>query len=48
MYFKFLVSSVEWEGRINSERIMLEVHGEMENTGKAVLHPKVAWQFAVR
>ena len=44
MYFKILASSIQWEGRINSERLLLEVHGEMENTGKAILHPKVKWR----
>ena len=44
MYFKVIASSIEWEGRIYSERLMLEVRGEMENTGKAVLHPDVKWQ----
>ena len=43
MYFKVIANSVEWEGRINSERLMFEVRGEMENTGKAVLHPDVKW-----
>jgi lipopolysaccharide transport system ATP-binding protein len=45
LYFKFLCSSVEWEGRAFSERLMLEVHGEMENTGKAVLNPEILWDF---
>jgi lipopolysaccharide transport system ATP-binding protein len=44
MYFKIIANSVEWEGRINSERLMLEVRGEMENTGKALLHPDVKWR----
>lgn len=44
MYFKVIANSVEWEGRIISERLMLEVRGEMENTGKAVLHPDVKWR----
>ena len=44
MYFKVIANSVEWEGRINSERLMLEVRGEMENTGKAILHPDVKWR----
>lgn len=43
MYFKVIANSVEWEGRINSERLMLEVRGEMETTGKAILHPDVGW-----
>jgi hypothetical protein len=25
---------------------MLEVHGEMENTGRAVLNPKITWGHA--
>ena len=44
MYFKIIANSVEWEGRVNSERLMLEVRGEMENTGKAILHPDVKWR----
>ncbi len=44
MYFKVIANSVEWEGRVNSERLMLEVRGEMENTGKAILHPDVKWR----
>lgn len=44
MYFKVIANSVEWEGRINSERVMFEVRGRMENTGKAVLHPDVQWR----
>ncbi len=43
MYFKMIANSVEWEGRITSERLMLEVRGEMENTGRAILHPSVNW-----
>ena len=45
MYFKVIANSVEWEGRVNSERLMIEVRGAMENTGRAVLHPDVKWQF---
>lgn len=44
MYFKIIANSVEWEGRLNSERLMLEIRGELEGTGKAVLHPDVKWQ----
>lgn len=43
IYFKVIANSVEWEGRIDSERLMLEVRGQMEGTGKAVLHPDVTW-----
>jgi lipopolysaccharide transport system ATP-binding protein len=46
IYFKFLCSTIEWEGKIHSERLMLEVHGEMENTGRAVLNPKITWGHA--
>ena len=43
LYFKLITNSVEWEGRINSERFMFEVRGEMEATGKSILHPDVKW-----
>ncbi len=46
IYFKFLTSSVEWSGKSFSERILLEVNGDLENTGKAILHPKIEWSFS--
>ena len=43
MYFKFMVPSTDWSGRLQSERMLLEIRGEMERTGKAVLNPAVEW-----
>lgn len=44
MYFKVITNSVEWEGRLNSERLMVEVRSELEGTGNAVLHPDIRWR----
>jgi lipopolysaccharide transport system ATP-binding protein len=45
-YFKFLVPSItDSSGRITSERFQLEVDGEPESTGKAVLNPQINWQM---
>jgi lipopolysaccharide transport system ATP-binding protein len=46
MYFKFIVPATDWSGRLQSERIQLEVRGELERTGKAVLNPTVEWNVA--
>ena len=43
MYFKFMAPSTDWSGRLQSERMLLEIRGEMERTGKAVLNPAVEW-----
>ena len=43
IYFKFIVPTTEWSGTLRSERIMLEVRGELEGTGRAVLNPNVEW-----
>ena len=44
-YFKFLVSAPDGsDGCLYSPRLPLEVVGEMERTGKAVLNPPIAWE----
>jgi lipopolysaccharide transport system ATP-binding protein len=45
IYFKFIASAVNWSGRALSERIMLEVQGDFEGTGKTILNPSVDWSF---
>lgn len=45
IYFKFIAPATNWSGRLNSERIMLEVRGELERTGKALLNPEVEWSL---
>jgi lipopolysaccharide transport system ATP-binding protein len=45
MYFKFMAPSTDWLGRLQSERMLLEIRGEMERTGKAVLNPAVEWSI---
>ncbi len=45
-FFKFLFPSViASTGRLNSERFMLEVSGQFEQTGKAILHPDIEWKI---
>ena len=45
VYFKFIAPTTDWSGHLRSERIMLEVRGELEGTGKAVLNPDVEWKM---
>ena len=45
-YFKFLFLSVMvTSGRLNSERFMLEIGGEFEQSGKAALNPAIEWKM---
>ncbi len=45
-YFKFLFPSLaSATGRYNSERFMLEVSGQYEATGKAILNPDIEWKL---
>src|SRR5262249_49510813 len=45
-YFKFLLPNVDsGSGRAMTEKIMMEVHGELGNSGKAVLNPNIGWRF---
>lgn len=45
-YFKFLFPSVNAAtGRLVSERFMLEICGELEQSGKAVLNPDIEWKI---
>jgi homopolymeric O-antigen transport system ATP-binding protein len=47
MYFKVLTAGPAGSsGRVHSPRLALEVRGEAEHTGKAVLNPAVAWSAA--
>jgi lipopolysaccharide transport system ATP-binding protein len=43
VYFKFIAPATNWSGNLRSERIMLEVRGALEGTGKAILNPDVEW-----
>jgi lipopolysaccharide transport system ATP-binding protein len=45
LYFKFIAPATDWSGNLRSERIMLEVRGELEGTGKAALNPNVEWKM---
>lgn len=45
VYFKFIAPAVNWSGNLRSERLMLEVRGALEGTGKAVLNPEVEWKI---
>lgn len=45
VYFKFIAPATDWSGNLRSERIMLEVRGELEGTGKAALNPEVEWKM---
>jgi hypothetical protein len=45
-FFKFLFPSVTAAtGRLNSERFMMEVSGQFEQTGKAILNPDIQWKI---
>lgn len=43
-YFKFLASSDSKSGKIFTERLMLTVTGAMDNSGKSLLRPAIAWE----
>lgn len=45
MYFKVLVPTTHWSGRVISDRIILEVTGPMESSGKAFMNPNVNWSM---
>ena len=45
LYFKFIAPATDWSGNLRSERVMLEVRGELEGTGKAALNPHVEWKM---
>lgn len=45
MYFKVLVPTTRWSGRVISDRIILEVTGPMEASGKAFMNPNVNWSM---
>ncbi len=45
VYFKFIAPATNWSGNLRSERMMLEVRGELEGTGKAALNPDVEWKM---
>jgi lipopolysaccharide transport system ATP-binding protein len=45
-YFKFLFPTVSSSaGRFNSERFMLEIGGQFEQSGTAVLNPDIKWKI---
>ncbi len=48
VYCKFIAPATDWSGNARSERLMLEVRGELEATGKAVLNPAVEWKLENR
>lgn len=45
LYFKLLVSSLNMRGSIQSDRLMLEVRGDVDATGRTLLGPKAEWGF---
>jgi lipopolysaccharide transport system ATP-binding protein len=45
VYIKCLVASLHSKGRYDSERIMLEVNGGIDGTGRTVLTPDVGWSL---
>jgi hypothetical protein len=46
VYFKFIfVPNQSSSGRLITEKYMLEVEGELDPSGKAILHPTVGWEF---
>ena len=46
VYFKFLLPNADSRtGRTISEKILLEVGGELGNPGRAVLDPKISWKI---
>jgi lipopolysaccharide transport system ATP-binding protein len=47
LYFKFLAPSAgTWSGRTFSERCLLDVRGDLEHSGKAVLNPQIDWSVS--
>lgn len=45
-YFKFMLPDANiGSGRLFTERYMLEVRGEIDNTGRALLNPSVRWDL---
>jgi len=45
VYLKLLASSFHAAGRYDSERIMLEVKGGIDGTGRTILAPDVEWKL---
>ncbi|MBP6214331.1 MAG: ATP-binding cassette domain-containing protein [Pyrinomonadaceae bacterium] len=45
IYSKFLAGSLGRHGRVHSDRLMLEVKGEFDRTGKTLLTPSVEWKM---
>lgn len=45
MYFKVLVPTADWSGRVISDRVNLEVTGQMEASGRAFINPDVNWNI---
>ena len=49
IYFKFLLPTTNvGSGRLFTEKYMLEVRGEVDSTGRALLNPNVKWQLHPR
>ena len=47
IYFKFLIPSASGSsGKFFSERILLEVGGQFEQSGRAVLNPDIRWKVS--
>lgn len=46
VYFKFLLPTTNvGSGRVFTEKFMLEVRGEVDSTGRALLNPQLKWQL---
>ncbi len=45
IYSKFLSASIGTKARVQSDRVMLEVTGEFDRTGKTLLTPNVNWRI---
>jgi lipopolysaccharide transport system ATP-binding protein len=45
VYLKLLASSIHLSGRYDSERIMLEVKGGIDGTGRTILAPEAEWKL---
>ena len=45
VYIKLLTASIHSAGRYDSERIMLEVKGGIDGTGRTILAPEVEWKL---
>jgi lipopolysaccharide transport system ATP-binding protein len=46
VYFKFIFVPVQSSsGRLITEKYMLEVQGDVDSSGKAILHPTIDWEF---